>query len=162
MNKIFLIIPILLTLTIAGCYMGRGPVWESRAKGTLRAFGSSQLAYQGTNDDHSFGTCEDLQRSLNIAPGYGRNTMIENYMTEWTAYASEPVIEEEDDGEIEFADRMDVEPDEHEPYDRFTIIARPRDEKYHTYGITEDQVVRVFNPDNGNDPDDVKTWDPIL
>ncbi len=161
MNKKFLIIPILLTITITGCYSARGPAYESRAKGTLRSIGASQLAYQGTNDDHSFGTFQELQRSLYIAGGYGLNTMIEGYTLEWNAYASEP-IQDVDDGGIEFADRIDVESTEHEPYDRFTIIARPRDKKYHTYGITEDQVVRVYNPDNENDPDDVATWDPIV
>jgi hypothetical protein len=88
------------------------------------------------------------------------NNFITTYTVEWTAYASDPIEEEE--GEIEFADRIEVEPVEHEPYDRFTVIARPRESGLHTYGITEDQVVRVFNPDNENDPDDVSTWEPIL
>ena len=52
---------------------------QSHAKGTLLSLGSSDLAYQMTNDDRLFGTFEDMQEDLYIAEGYGYSTMIENY-----------------------------------------------------------------------------------
>lgn len=163
-NKYFLF-GILLTLILSGCISTRNPAWESRAKGTLRSIGSSQLAFQGISPDNSFGTFSDLSAEMYIAQGYSTANMIERYTLDWVAYASEPEIEKKpDDDEVEFADSLAVEDWEHEPYDRFTIIAYPRSGNHglRTFGVTEDQVVRMYNPDNGNVEEDVLSWDPIL
>jgi hypothetical protein len=50
-------------------------------------------------------------------------------------------------------------------FHEFTIIAYPTDTRpgfLHTMGIAEDQVVRVYNPENGNDFRRVETWDPYM
>jgi hypothetical protein len=47
----------------------------------------------------------------------------------------------------------------------FTIIAFPNPgtpKHLDTFAITEDQIVRIYDPDNGNKFESVKTWDPLL
>ncbi len=122
----------------------RRPAWQSRAKGTLRSIGSSQLAYQGANSDRNYGTFEELKRDMYIAEGYTLGNMIENYSMTWEAYnlSTSP-----------------VEPAIH----RFTVIAYPSDpRRLPTFCVTEDQVVREYVPETGNEFEDVYNWDPIL
>ncbi len=136
----------------------------SRAKGTLRSIGSSQLAYQSSNADKSYGTFEDLQSAEYVAQGYTLENMIEAYTISWTAYSSSPAEEAgSEEGKPVFEDTMGSTKT-HGPYDRFTIIAYPVASfgALCTFAVTEDQVVRVYNPDNRNKEADIKTWDPIL
>ncbi len=117
----------------------------SRAKGTLRSIGSSQLAYQGTNNEHNYGSFQALRKTLYIAQGYTLGNMIENYSMTWKAYNLSTVA---------------GEPGIHQ----FTVIAYPRNTSssdLQTFCVTEDQVVRVYNPPN-NDLAAIYHWDPIL
>jgi len=127
-----------------------GPAYQSRAKGTLRSIGSSQLAYQGTNETKSFGSFSALQEDLYIAEGYDLENMIEGYTMTWEVSGVLSTVE--DDIPIGIMNR-------------FTIVAYP-DKRgpawLLTFGVTEDQVVRVYNPNSGNDPDNIYSWDPIL
>jgi len=127
-----------------GCFLldARRSAYMSRAKGTLRSIGSSQLAYQSTNKDHLYGTFQALQDSMYIAEGYTLDNIVEEYNLTWWV--------------------------RHHQYSEgyrstFTIIAWPR-ERYNlmTFAVTEDQVVRVYNPESGNRLHEVQTWDPIL
>ena len=124
-----------------------GGSWQSRAKGTLRSIGSSQLAFQGVYEDHRYGTFDELKEKLYIAEGYTLGNMIENYSITWEVYNLSTVTTE---------------------IHEFTVIAYPRDTRpgfLNTFAITEDQVVRVYNPrnrKNKNRVDSVKTWDPIM
>ena len=51
---------------------------------------------------------------------------------------------------------------------KFTVIAFPRDTRpgfLNTFAVTDDQVVRVYNPGSTASPnlwDSVTSWDPIL
>ncbi|MCX6646020.1 MAG: hypothetical protein NTY09_06655 [bacterium] len=132
--------------------------WMSRAKGTLRSTGSSQLAYQDTNDKKDFGSFEALKNTLYIAEGYNLGNIIENYSMTWSVYNTPDISD------------MGTFYGVH----TFTVVAYPRDSRpgyLMTFGVTEDQVVRMFNPDNLGeglnefksmwDPR-VQTWDPIL
>ena len=50
-------------------------------------------------------------------------------------------------------------------FSTFTVVAYPRDTRpgfLSTFGITEDQVVREYDPERGYSHEDVHTWDPIL
>ncbi len=149
---------LLILFTLSFFMHARRPAWMSRAKGTLRSTGSSQLAYQGTNNDKNFGSFQGLQDSLYIAEGYNLGNMIENYSMTWTVYNTPS---------------MDGESSGIQGIHTFTIVAYPRDTYpgyLLTFGITEDQVVRVYNPDsvkelneyNGLYDPRVWTWDPIL
>ena len=125
----------------------RRPAWESRAKSTLRSTVSSQLAYQRTNDLKSYGSFQALQGNLYIAEGYTLGNMIENYSMSWEISSS--VVQTEGPVKI----------------DSFTIIAFPLDtapRHLHTFAITEDQIVRVYEPGPEHDFNSVNTWDPIL
>jgi len=127
-----------------------GGAWQSRAKGTLRSIGSSQLAYRGTNDAKNYGSFKALQDELYIAEGYSLENMIKNYTMTWDVYNDSTVMDE-------YSELLGVH--------TFTVIAFPRDRRpgyLLTFAVTEDQVVRVYNPEGGNDPGNVKSWDPIL
>ena len=78
------IIAIIAAIAIPQLLNARRAAWESRAKSTLRSTGSSQLAYQGTNNEKVYGSFEALVSSLYIADGYSLGNMIENYSMSWS------------------------------------------------------------------------------
>ena len=53
---------------------------QSRAKGTLRSFGSCQLAYIGGNDEKVYGYFADLQEELYIRSDYTPETIVDRYV----------------------------------------------------------------------------------
>jgi hypothetical protein len=139
---------LLITLTAVfvppSTFSGLGASWQSRAKGTLRSLGSSQLAYQNTNDAKVYGSFEALKDEMYIAEGYTQSNMIENYSLLWRI--------------SDFDERTE------KTVPTFTIIAFPNDTRpgfLSTFCITEDQVVRVYYP-QGNKFDAYRSWDPIL
>jgi len=152
------IIAIIAAIAIPALLNARRAAWQSRAKGTLRSIGSSELAYQGTNNKKFYGSFEALQVDLYIATGYTLGNMIENYSMSWKSASS--VANSEGRGGAIGANT-------------FTIVAYPRDTRpgyLLTFGVSEDQVVRVYNPESLESPNDyngiedpkVQTWDPIL
>ncbi|MCK4719514.1 prepilin-type N-terminal cleavage/methylation domain-containing protein [bacterium] len=154
------IIAIIAAIAIPSLMNARRAAWMSRAKGTLRSTGSSQLAYQGTNNEKWYGSFSALKKTLYIADGYELGNMIENYSMWWSISMPEESI---------YGGRLGGGIGQNQ----FTIVAYPRDTRpgyLMTFGITEDQVVRVFNPEsvqrtntwNGFDDPNVNSWDPIL
>ncbi len=135
------------------------PAYQSRAKGTLRSISSAQIAYRSTNEENEFGSFDALHDDFYIADGYNLENMIEGYTMTWNISNISTVS-----GEVIPAGVMNS----------FTIVAYPLDTRpgyLNTFGVTEDRVVRVYNPeesiDNRNQyygPNNpmVKTWDPIL
>jgi len=147
------IIAIIAAIAIPALLNARRAAWQSRAKGTLRSIGSSQLAYQGTNNNKHYGTFDALKKDLYIAEGYTLGNMIENYSMSWEA--SNPY--QGTSGGVGGGGIAN---------NKFTVIAYPRDTRpnfLNTFAVTDDQVVRVFNPGNtSNHWDAVTSWDPIL
>lgn len=144
------IIAIIAAIAIPALLNARRAAWQSRAKGTLRSIGSSQLAYQGTNNQKFYGSFGALKTDLYIAEGYTLGNMIENYSMSWE-------ISNPSTGTGNLGAGIGN--------NKFTIIAFPRDTRpgfLNTFAVTEDQVVRVFNPSAGNVWTSVTTWDPIL
>jgi hypothetical protein len=144
---------ILLIAITASSYVppdGRRAAWMSRAKGTLRSIGSSQLAYQQTNNGNFFGSFEALKDTLYIAEGYTTSNMIENYSLYW------------------MVNNIPTVPSEQYPeglISTFTIIAFPRDTRENylkTFAVTTDQQVREYSPWHKSRFDSIATWDPIL
>jgi hypothetical protein len=141
-------INILGTVSFLGA---RRAPWQSRAKGTLRSIGSSQLAYKDINVEHRYGSFDVLQEHGYIAEGYTPESMVENYLLTWEVNNLSTVSPE---GIIELVST-------------FTVIAYPRDTRQgflNTFCVTEDQVVRVFvpPPDGDNIFEAIYHWDPIL
>ncbi len=147
------IIAIIAAIAIPALLNARRAAWQSRAKGTLRSIGSSQLAYQGTNNNKKYGTFDALKKDLYIAEGYTLANMIENYSMSWEV--SNPY-----QGTSGGVDQGGI------GSNKFTVIAYPRDTRpgfLNTFAVADDQVVRVFNPGNtSNRWESVTTWDPIL
>jgi hypothetical protein len=127
-----------------------GGSWTSRAKGTLRSIGSAELSYAAENTRHFYGSFKALQDTGDIAKGYRCSNMIENYSIEWRVSPTSVALTETI-FEVNY-------------HSAFTIVAWPdRGGKgLHTLAITEDQVVRIYNPKSKNDLHQIKTWDPIL
>lgn len=145
------IIAIIAAIAIPSLLNARRAAWQSRAKGTLRSIGSSQLAYQGTNNEKLYGTFTALQEDLYIATGYTLGNMIENYSMTWSA--TNPYGGTGSSGMAGIGNNT------------FTVIALPRDTRegfLQTFCVTEDQVVRVFNGDGSNVYEAIYNWDPIL
>jgi prepilin-type N-terminal cleavage/methylation domain-containing protein len=145
------IIAIIAAIAIPQLLNARRAAWMSRAKGTLRSIGSSQLAYQSANNEKNYGSFTALQKVEDIAGGYTLGNMIENYSMSWTVSKPKGSIR---GGTIAGGIASNM----------FTIIAYPRDTRagfLHTFAITEDQVVRVYQDGVGSFGA-VKTWDPIL
>ena len=149
------IIAIIAAIAIPQLLNARRAAWMSRAKGTLRSIGSAQLAYQNANNDKIYGDFDALQGVEDIAHGYTLGNMVENYSLSWTT--TSPYGK---DGLNTGTVRGGI------AANTFTVIAWPRDTRpgfLHTFAITEDQVVRVFDENTPNvDPGKVHTWDPIL
>ncbi len=148
------IIAIIAAIAIPQLLNARRAAWESRAKSTLRSTGSSQLAYQGTNNEKVYGSFDALVKSLYIADGYTLGNMIENYSMSWEVTLVDDVRGSGLGEGTGIGSNL------------FTIIAYPRDTRegyLNTFGITEDQVVRVFDPTKpGASLEAMTTWDPIL
>lgn len=145
------IIAIIAAIAIPSLLNARRAAWQARAKGTLRSIGSSQLAYQGTNNEKKYGTFTALQEDLYIATGYTLGNMIENYSMTWSA--TNPY---EGTG---YSSNLGI------GNNTFTVIALPRDTRagfLNTFCVTDDQVVRVFNGDGSNVFEAIYHWDPIL
>ena len=128
----------------------RGLSLMSRAKGTLRSIGSVESVYQSDNRERQYGTFEALKISQDLAEGYTLGNMIDNYSMTWRVNYTPTTVSEEFPSGI---------------MSSFTVIAWPQNKRWgdiSTFAVTEDQVVRVFNPKKENKLDSVKTWDPIL
>jgi competence protein ComGC len=155
---IVLVVLVLWFMSIPNLLSSRRSAWMSRAKGTLRSTGSTQLAYQGTNNAKNFGSFQALKDTLYVAEGYSLGNMIENYSMTWAVYKYPDFYDEDSPSES---------------IHTFTIVAYPRDLRPRyllTFGITEDQIVRMYNPENsanglnefnGLDDPRVQTWDPV-
>ena len=146
------IIAIIAAIAIPALLNARRAAWSSRAKGTLRSIGSSQLAYQGTNNKKFYGTFGALKDDLYIADGYSLGNMIENYSMSWEA--TNP-----SGGTGQLGAGAGI------GNNKFTVIAYPRDTRpgyLPTFCVMEDQVVRVYLPEEGDVFESKSTWDPIL
>jgi hypothetical protein len=128
---------------------------ETRAQKRLRDIGSAQLAYQGSNNKKFYGSFHALQEMGFIESGFGLDDYLDGYDLDW-------YIKNFYDRSYGLACGLGS--------NTFTIVAYPRiipPPALRTFGITEEQDIRVYNPDNGNqfvsrDDPWVKTWDPVL
>jgi len=123
---------------------------EGRAKWVLREMGSSQLAYQGTNNPKKYGSFRALQQDQYIGAQYTTANIISGYALDWT-------VNNPSSGRGCLCSGIGN--------NTFTIVARPylhRPKGLSTFAITDDQVLRKFVPANGNLDYSVKSWDPII
>ena len=123
--------------------------WQTRPKGTLRSIGSSQAAF--FDQYGTYGSFEELVNAGYIPDGTTLDNWVELYRLDWENNGSQPGFKG----------------------GTFTVVAYPRDLRpgyLLTFGVSEDQIVRVYNPDNTdvgrnqyNGPTDpmVHTWDRI-
>lgn len=129
---------------------------ENRAKLTLRALGSCQLAYQDQNRSRNYGSYANLYMHDFIHRDYTRATLVPSYSLA-VFYASQAVL----------SNGHPVTPS------TFTIVAQPTDlaRKLRTFSICDDQIVRVATDfhlniipnHNNNHPTgaDPCLWEPV-
>jgi len=129
--------------------------WSSvndRTIRTLRLLGSAQLAYQWDTNLKKYGSFQAVANGGYLPKWYRPGKIIDHYSITWRVQNEAPVYSFE---------RSITN-------NRFTIIARPIVPKYYwqvlrTFAITEDQTVRVYDPDNEeHDLKNPRSWDPIL
>ena len=123
------IIAIIAAIAIPQLLNARRSAWENRCKLTLRALGSSQLAYMDGNLDKDYGSWVAMTNDDYIQEGYNRTNMIDNYsIIVFQVVASELM------SGVSASDST------------FTIIAVPRSQKnrLRTFGIGDDQTPRVW------------------
>jgi len=149
---IVVVLAIITAITVPGILNARREASQRQTVQQLRSIGSSQLAYQSTNEGAIFGTFEILKSGAYIPDDASLGDMIERYSLSWNV-GNTPAS----------SDNSEVTGRTYPG--RFTVIAFPRNpalDQLSTFGISEDFVVRIYNPDSENDETDVKTWDPIL
>jgi len=173
---LFSLLSVLIIALQIGCFPSGHPkhAMESAAKATLHSVATSQEAYRSAYG--TYGTFDELQDAQYLALELTPDTMIEQYTLTWEIFPAEetePAPDETSDREEsadDDAQSEDVQDGEFENqietmvvYDRFTIIAVPEVNRLslRTFAITEDFIVRVYNPDAGNDAEDVSTWDEV-
>lgn len=116
-----------------------GPAYGTRAPLTMRALGSSQLAFQDQNIHHRYGTWKDMLATGYVQPGYTRSNMIDNYsISVWNVgYGPTP---------------------------SFTIVVVPRnmrDQKLREFSITDDQTVRSRTFEERKNGVPPWRWEPL-
>jgi prepilin-type N-terminal cleavage/methylation domain-containing protein len=125
------IIAIIAAIAIPQLLNARRSAWENRCKLTLRALGSTQLAYQDQNLDKDYGRWQALQDPANnyIQLGYSRANIIDNYSIALFEVKFSTMV-----GGYAAADST------------FTIVAMPRSNKnrLRTFALGDDQTPRVW------------------
>ena len=125
------IIAIIAAIAIPQLLNARRSAWENRAKLTLRALGSTQLAYQDQNLDKNYGTWVALNDPNNnyIQQGYSRSNIIDNYSIAMFQVRIANMM-----GGFSASDSS------------FTIVAIPRSarNKLRTFALGDDQTPRVY------------------
>jgi len=133
--------------------------WENRARLTLRALGSSQLAYQDQNLAKNYGSWDNMIEPDYIQRGYSRGNMIDNYSL--AVFFADNSASSKARNHFSNSDAS------------FTVVAVPLNQrnKLRTFSICDDQTVRVATnfhlnivPNHGNSVpigDDPCSWDPL-
>jgi hypothetical protein len=97
----------------------------------LRGIGTAELVYQSGNNQKNFGSFRSLEETGMISPGETMENVIPGYYLTWDS------------------------PGNH----FFTIVAYPyHPQNLKTFAMTEDMVIRVFNPRKNNDPHAPASW----
>lgn len=130
----------------------RRSAWENRSKLTLRALGSSELAFAKENDNE-FGTWDEMTKAEFIQIGYSRTNMIDNYSLIVFEISKST---RDDDNNILVPST-------------FTMIAIPRSQKnrLRTFAFGDDQTPRIWvGSKDAFDPEnialrDIKLWEPL-
>ncbi len=139
------IVSILAALLIPQLLIQRGKVIEAQAQRRLRTIGSVMADY--TLSHQHGGEYADFQ-DLKDANLISRDVTLSSIIVDYSlVFMTRETAGEHGAG-------------------GFTIIAYPRPERSYgrlaTFAITEDNVVRVYNPGPGVSPRDPHTWQPIL
>jgi len=133
------IIAIIAAIAIPQLLNARRSAWENRAKLTLRALGSSQLAYCDQNLNKDYGSWGAMMDAEYIQQGYSRTNVIDNY-----SIAMFMVVTSVPDPNNPRYTASDSS---------FTIVCVPRSQKnkLRTFGLNDDQTPRVYIRED--DPD---------
>ena len=126
------IIAIIAAIAIPQLLNARRSAWENRAKLTLRALGSSQLAYSDQNLNKDYGSWLAMQAADYVQLGYSRTNIIDNYSIALFQVATSTL--DPNNPSYTASDST------------FTIVAIPRSKKnkLRTFALGDDQTPRVY------------------
>jgi hypothetical protein len=148
---------VLLTIAIVGLFYVvtfiaapaiHKTAFERGACGALREIGSNQLAYQSSNNEKAYGSFEAFKQSGYIDRHETLGSLIKGYTVSWEI--SKPW------GGIRGGTICGGI-----AWNRFTVVAHPRPgfrKTLRTFGIPEDQIVRVYDPSSGSIRGSLRTW----
>jgi hypothetical protein len=148
-TKSIVLITLLAAIFVCACeYYGLAAIQPRQimagaVKG-LRQIGSAQLAYQAINNWKDYGSFENLQENGGVPKEMSEENFLPNYYLAWRVRTNHyPSV-------IACC-----------PPDRsFTIVAYPLEpRRLRTFAITEDQMIRVYDPIKSDDPKGVHTWE---
>jgi len=177
-NKLIIPALIILAILTGGCFQSRrGNLtpnqMERYARGTLESIAFNQLTLRQLSPENSFGTFEELQSNRYFTQANSLDNMIPGYTIDWQCSSStsrgrqirQITDVEIEEGEVVMEDRISItnEITSHEPYDSFTIIAYPsvRVDELRTFAVRDDMVIRVYNPDGGDEENMISSWDAV-
>jgi prepilin-type N-terminal cleavage/methylation domain-containing protein len=138
------IICVLLAILVPQLLVQKSRIVEIQAQRRLRNIGSVMADYTLSHHDGNYADFQELQDANLISKDCSLSSIIVDYSLAFIN--SEPVASESSGG--------------------YTIIAYPIPDRSRgrlsTFAITEDNVIRVYNPGPGISPNDPHTWDPVL
>jgi len=138
------IISLLIALLVPQLLAQRSRIIEIQAQKKLRTIGSVMAAYALSQEEGNYADFQDLKDARFITRDVTLSSIIVDYSL---------VFQTTDSGDSESSGL-------------YTIIAYPRPERSQdrlsTFAITEDNVVRVYEPGPGVSPTNPHTWPPVL
>lgn len=122
------IIAIIAAIAIPQLLNARRSAWENRAKLSLRALGSSQLAYADQTLMKGYASCGNMCEVGYVQRGFSRNNLIANYSI--SVWSCTPPTTTSGVSAVDST---------------FTLVATPRNNrnKLRTFSICDDQTLRV-------------------
>jgi prepilin-type N-terminal cleavage/methylation domain-containing protein len=139
------IVALLAAMLIPQILTQRTRIVMAKAQQRLKTIGSVMVDYSLSSPRDAYGNFEDLKKANLISTDLTLSNIIVDYSLAFST--------------MNRTSEMGDPP-------KYTIIAYPRPERSQghlsTFAITEDNVVRVYRPGGGHDPEDPYTWDPII
>jgi prepilin-type N-terminal cleavage/methylation domain-containing protein len=138
------IIALLTAMVLPQILIQKSKIIEVSAQRRLRSIGSVMADYNLSHEGGNFADFQQLKDAQLISHDLTQTSLIKDYSLQFLIKKAAPIGAPS----------------------AFTVIAYPILERTNgslsTFAITEDNVIRVYKPGGGRNPNDPQTWGPIL
>ena len=138
------IIALLSAMLIPQLMLSKSRIIEGQARRRLHSIGAVMADYSLSHERGNFADFQQLKDADLISDDLTQTSLITDYSLVFKTKKAQPIGAPA----------------------AYTIIAYPIPERSNgslsTFAITDDNVVRVYKPGHGRDPQDPQTWDPAL